>query len=165
MTDETQLANSIALLYEQREEALADRRRLEQEFGAAKATIDGMRRALEEARAEIELLNLAADQYSESRDQWMLKAKAAEADAAVLRQAIKRMSDLIGRAVRPPEIVYAAHEIAADMLTQPHSGAALLAELAAAHAVLAELRAVADAPGEDIRATIDAYFAKEYPHA
>lgn len=52
MADETQLANSIADLYLQREEAMADRRRLEQELGAALATIEGMRRALEAARAD-----------------------------------------------------------------------------------------------------------------
>lgn len=51
MTDETQLVNSIALLYEQREEALADRRKLEQELGAAMSTIEGMRRALDAQKA------------------------------------------------------------------------------------------------------------------
>lgn len=38
----------------------------------------------ENAEAKVEGLNLAADQYSESRDQWMLKAKAAETAGAAL---------------------------------------------------------------------------------
>lgn len=196
MTDETQLANSIADLYLQREEAMADRRRLEQELGAALSTIEGMRRALEVGRADVLAaweqsgsdradLNAALNELDAARalgvaaandlnnaryerDQLELWLSTTEcerdealADAASLHQSLDAACGLVKGLLyddgTDAAIKRAEREVyyLAERLAQPHPGAAILAELNALRLLAQELRAVAGAPGEDIRATID----------
>lgn len=93
------------------------------EIAAAKELIDGMRRTIAESAAREAGLSLAADQYSESRDQWMLKAKAAEADAAALVAEYKRI-----RAMREAGLYGSARLEESALLEKEHPGAKLLTE-------------------------------------
>jgi len=95
----------------------------------------------------------------------------ARADAAALRAALKNvLRDIRNLAQAMASDCGTAKEAVAitlhtvdykSVLTSPNPGAALLAELAAVRKVIAEIYDVADAPGEDIRSTIDAYLEKD----
>ncbi len=94
---------------------------------------------IDQLRAQIAGLNLAATQYSESRDSWCLRAKQAEADLAVLHllaeQAVDAWSESDEPTSRDIPMVALAHA-----LLEEHPGAALLAELTAVRAESAFLR-------------------------
>lgn len=99
---------------------LATLMRINAELHAALSTMEGYKRALEQAQERERLAMDAYDQQQSSYRELEALYQAMTERAVRFRTAVKRMSDLIGRAVRPPEIVYAAHEIAADVLTDPH---------------------------------------------
>jgi len=143
----------------------------ETELAAAQAIIAGLRRSLaaaneraEQAEAKVAGLSLAADQYSVSRDAWMIKAKAAEERADKAEMERKAWTEIGAKAQADAEALRAAIWSAhfdihyrhkdhwtweecpkptcyplREALDNPNPGAALLAELADIRADLARL--------------------------
>ncbi len=104
----------------------------------------------------IERQELLAQLHAAEQERNRLRAELeqARAGAAVYRRALE-----VAR--RDASNSYIRH-LCSGILKRTDGGAAFLAELAAARTVIAEIYDVADAPGEDIRATIDAYLEKEH---
>lgn len=161
----------------------------ETELAAAQAIIAGLRRSLaaaneraEQAEAKVAGLNLAADQYSVSRDAWMIKAEAAEeraeqaemerkawteigakaqADAGALRACL---ADTLGFAwqihrVEQQKLSVDVRQRANELIVAEHPGAALLTELEAARDLAETVRDWRTGPttGGELTAALERY--------
>lgn len=115
-----------------------------------------LRRALADAMQAWEQAGSARSAYNATLNE----LEAARADAAWWHATVANY--VTSATVADREII---RDTMAEALRYEHPSAAFQAKLDAAHAVLRELYAVADAPGEDIRATIDEYFAGERGNA
>lgn len=93
---------------------------MSEEVAMAAGDIAYWQRRAEQAEAKVDGLNLAADQYSESRDQWMLKAKAAEADAAAVR------TEILERAMKDAEDTHRLQAYCAQLLTELEAARAVV---------------------------------------
>jgi len=96
----------------------------------------------QQLQARLDGLNLAATQYSESRDRWYSAAQQAEAQAALYRGTIDSAAKLLR--ARPIKTAFDDDVIRAleHTLAERDAGAVLLAELEAARALIGTLREV-----------------------
>ncbi len=156
MSEEVAQAEHIAELYEQRQRLLDELHKVEVERNAARAEL--------KERADIDRILNAPD------EEILAEARAEGVDTEEFAAEMRGKFDVIARLTRQNEKLrrmlgdsWTRH--AAHTKRQQQERTALLAELAAARKVIAEIYDIADAPGEDIRATIDAYLEKEHPDA
>ncbi len=96
---------------------------------------------LDQLQARLDGLNLAATQYSESRDRWFIAARQAEADAAAWLAFVREAARQLEGGADPAEIQSALYD-AVRRAEVDGPGTALLAELAAAHALREALAAL-----------------------